>query len=315
MENMEAHLVATIVFKEVFTRYGAPRVLVSDRVRNFMSKLVSALCEMFDIIRHHTSAYHPQTNATCERLNSTLEQILRAYVNEHQQNWPSILSAAMMAIRMSPATQSTGFSPFLMLFGKEMNLPVDTSLIPKTSMGMDAQCFFEQLLQNLTVAKEIAGSNMKIAQEKSKKRHDIKAKEPTFIVGDWVLLKNMRTKKGISLKLMHKHIGPYYISGLGPNFTYRLIDCKTQIPLKDLINASRIKKYVKPEPVRQKLAKAAQPAGAKKHDKQDRQGKAAFNERSLHPTQQQAPAARSPGGPQRKTGQGIRQSTGRQTTT
>jgi hypothetical protein len=42
-----------------------------------------------------------------------------------------------------------------------------------------------------------------------------------------------------------------------------LIDCKTQIPLKNLINASRIKKYVKPEPVRQKLAKAAQPAGAK----------------------------------------------------
>jgi hypothetical protein len=50
----------------------------------------------------------------------------------------------------------------------------------------------------------------------------------------------------------------------------------------------------------------------KKYDKQDRQGKAAFNERSPHPTQQQA--ARSPGGPQRKTGQGTRQSTGRQTT-
>jgi hypothetical protein len=52
-----------------------------------------------------------------------------------------------------------------------------------------------------------------------------------------------------------------------------------------------------------------------KYDKQDRQGKAAFNERSPHPTKQQAPAARSPGGPQRKIGQGIRQSTGRQTTT
>jgi hypothetical protein len=42
-----------------------------------------------------------------------------------------------------------------------------------------------------------------------------------------------------------------------------------------------------------------------KYDKQDRQGKAAFNERSPHPTQQQAPAAKSPGGPQRKTGQGT----------
>jgi hypothetical protein len=40
------------------------------------------------------------------------------------------------------------------------------------------------------------------------------------------------------------------------------------------------------------------------YDKQDQQGKAAFNERNPHMTQQQEPMARSPGGPQTKTGQG-----------
>jgi hypothetical protein len=40
------------------------------------------------------------------------------------------------------------------------------------------------------------------------------------------------------------------------------------------------------------------------HDKQDQQGKAAFNERNPHMTQQQEPMARSPGGPQTETGQG-----------
>jgi hypothetical protein len=35
-----------------------------------------------------------------------------------------------------------------------------------------------------------------------------------------------------------------------------------------------------------------------KYDKQDQQGKAAFNERNPHMTQQQDPMARSPGGPQ-----------------
>lgn len=30
---------------EIFCRYGAPRVLFSDRGRNFMSKLINALCE------------------------------------------------------------------------------------------------------------------------------------------------------------------------------------------------------------------------------------------------------------------------------
>jgi hypothetical protein len=41
-----------------------------------------------------------------------------------------------------------------------------------------------------------------------------------------------------------------------------------------------------------------------KYDKQDQQGKAAFNERNPHMTQQQEPVARSPGGPKTKTGQG-----------
>jgi hypothetical protein len=48
-----------------------------------------------------------------------------------------------------------------------------------------------------------------------------------------------------------------------------------------------------------------------KYDKQDQQGKAAFNERNPHTTRQQEPVARSPGEPQTKTGQGTRQSTDR----
>jgi hypothetical protein len=44
------------------------------------------------------------------------------------------------------------------------------------------------------------------------------------------------------------------------------------------------------------------------YDKQNQQGKAVFNERNPHMTQQQEPEARSPGGPQTKTEQGTRQS-------
>lgn len=259
MDNMEAGTVAKHLFSQVIARYGAPRILVSDRGRNFMSRLVSALCEMFDITRHHTSAYHPQTNSTCERLNSTLEQILRAYVNKEQDNWPAVLPAAMMAIRMSPSTQSTQFSPFYLLFGKEMNLPIDTSLIPKTEMGLDGVVFFDQMFKNLGVAREIAGDNIKIAQEKSKKRYDVKSKTPNFKEGDWVLLRNMKTKKGVSPKLMPKHIGPYFIQGLGPNFTYRLVDVRTQLPMKELVNAARLKLYVKPKPKNVKPTKVTRP--------------------------------------------------------
>jgi hypothetical protein len=48
-----------------------------------------------------------------------------------------------------------------------------------------------------------------------------------------------------------------------------------------------------------------------KYDKQDQQGKAAFNERNPHTTKQQESVARSPDGTQTKTGQGTKQCTDR----
>jgi hypothetical protein len=41
-----------------------------------------------------------------------------------------------------------------------------------------------------------------------------------------------------------------------------------------------------------------------KYDEQNQQGKAAFNERNPHMTQQQEPVEKSPDGPKTKTGQG-----------
>ena len=100
-----------------------------------MSKLISALCEYFEVKRTHTSSYHPETNATVERANSTLAQTIRTYIDKDHMNWPSLLPSIMMAFRSSPCTESTGFSPFQLLFGKEMNLPIDTSLLPKPTLN------------------------------------------------------------------------------------------------------------------------------------------------------------------------------------
>lgn len=59
LKSQEAYVVAEALFAEVICRYGAPLILVSDRGQNFLSKLVAAMCELFDITRHHTSSYHP----------------------------------------------------------------------------------------------------------------------------------------------------------------------------------------------------------------------------------------------------------------
>ena len=111
-----------------------PASILSDRGRNFMSKLVSALCDIFQVTKLRTSSFHPQTNGICERQNSTLAQCMRAYCHENQENWTDYLPSIMMAFRMTPGVQTTGFSPFEILFGRKMKLPIDVSLVPQQNI-------------------------------------------------------------------------------------------------------------------------------------------------------------------------------------
>ncbi|MEW8341712.1 MAG: transposase family protein, partial [Candidatus Thiodiazotropha taylori] len=243
MRTQEATEVASILYNEIFTRFGAPRCIVSDRGRQFMSKLIKALCEMFQVVRHYTSSYHPQTNATVERVNSTLSQTLRAYVNKEQSNWPSLLPSVMMAFRSTPCTESHQFTPYHLLFGKEMNLPIDTALIPRPTLGQNAKQYLDQLLEKLKVSQEIAAKNMEAAKEKTKIRHDLKSKEPSFKCNDLVLLKSVRVNEGLSMKLSDKYLGPYYIVEICPNHTYRLRSCTDHKLLASPVHANRLKLY------------------------------------------------------------------------
>ena len=243
LKTQEASEIADILYNEFITRYGAPRSIVSDRGRNFMSKLVSALCELFEIKRFHTSSYHPQTNGTVERANSTLLQTIRAYIADDQSNWPKLLPSIMMAFRSMPNTESTGYSPYEMVFGETMNLPIDTSLIPKQTLPQSVQQYFAELTDRLKVVSKLAKFNQERKQLQAKERHDIKAKVPNFMVGDKVLLKQDKTPQGQSTKLINKRDGPYIIQGKGPNFTYKIRHFGTGKVHKSLINAARLTLY------------------------------------------------------------------------
>jgi hypothetical protein len=72
-------------------------------------------------VKHKMStSYHPQTDGQTERLNQTLEQYLRCYVNDRQDNWISLLPLAQIAYNYVPTT-TTGTSPFYATYGFQPN--------------------------------------------------------------------------------------------------------------------------------------------------------------------------------------------------
>ena len=246
MKSQDAHSVAKVLYSEVITRYGAPRSLVTDRGRQFTSKLIKALCEIFSIKKHFTSSYHPQSNAACERMNSFIAQTIRAYCAADKSDWPSILPAVMMAYRHTPATRSTTFSPFEILFGKSMMVPADVELTPASKLPMSQEAHLREVLNSIKVTRQIAAENVRRNQERYKSAYDKRADETDLMVGQTVLLRNETVPLGQSPKLCEKFIGPYYIIEVCDNYTYRIADCKTHKEVTSRVNANRLKKYKDP---------------------------------------------------------------------
>ena len=166
---------ARVLYRDIFTRYGAPRCLVSDRGKAFMSHLVNALCEIFSVKMAHTTPYKPSTNSTAERINSYLLASLRAYCDKAHTNWPQVLPGVCMAYRSTPATQSSQFSPYYLVFGKDMARPLDVNLKPKATLPEATKHHLNGYLENVALSRQLALENQARAQQKSKARYDIKA--------------------------------------------------------------------------------------------------------------------------------------------
>ena len=100
---------------KVFSHYWIPNILHSDQGKNFESAILSQTLEAFGVTKSHTMAYHPAGDGLVERFNHSLLQMLRAYVQQHN-DWEKYLPFVLYAYRTA-VHSSTGVSPFELMFG------------------------------------------------------------------------------------------------------------------------------------------------------------------------------------------------------
>jgi hypothetical protein len=78
------------------------------------------------------------------------------------------------------------------LFGREINLPFDISVIPKQHLSSDAKQQLEEVLANLKITQDLATKNMKLRQAKAKDRYDRNLKKyHNFDLEIWFYFGNM----------------------------------------------------------------------------------------------------------------------------
>ena len=83
--------------------------------------------------------------------------------------------------------------------------------------------------------------NSKANATRQRERVNEGAKQPTFQVGDKVLLYNPVTKKHDSAKLTIRYTGPYLVTSADEHYNYRLQDLTTGKSLKRPVHCSRLR--------------------------------------------------------------------------
>uniref|UniRef100_A0A3Q1C3U8 Gypsy retrotransposon integrase-like protein 1 n=1 Tax=Amphiprion ocellaris TaxID=80972 RepID=A0A3Q1C3U8_AMPOC len=173
---------------DIFARHGAPTYIISDRGSPFVSELFEHVVSTLGSVHRLTTAYHPQTDAT-ERVNRTLKTAIRAYVGDRHTSWDKYLPHICFALRTAPH-DSTGLSPSMMLYDRELDTPLDLITQP-SSDGVDEPgvSYPETLRASLQEAHDHARAALDYSHDRQKHYYDLRRRHTTFDVGDLVRVK------------------------------------------------------------------------------------------------------------------------------
>src|SRR5215212_10026170 len=238
---------ARIFFDSIFQLHGLPKVIVSDWDSKFTSQFWRTLFEHLGTKLAMSTAFHPQTDGQTERMNRTLEDMLRAFVNYKQDDWDTYLSAAEFAYNSAP-NASTGMTPFKMVYGSDPYTP--TTICKKTPDTVPAFAEFMERINNLTRA---AMDSMALAKKRQEQNANQSRRALVFKVGDKVLLSSAHIQLASqvarpSKKLQSRFIGPYLIVEIISPVAYRLALPPT-LKIHPVFHVSLLKPYASPEAV------------------------------------------------------------------
>ncbi|GFW17348.1 transposon Tf2-11 polyprotein [Trichonephila clavipes] len=246
LPTAEVDEIAKFLLKEIVLRHGAPRVIITDRGAVFRSRLVSSLVDLCNIDHRFTTAYHPQTNGLTERFNKTLADMLSMYVDVEQKNWDEILPFVTFAYNTAKQ-ETTGFTPFYLLHGREAETTLDT-MLPFCPNDFDDNNI-TKIAARAEESRQLARVHTLRAQDKDRRRYDSKHQMVSYAPGDLVWVYTPVRKVGLSEKLLRRYFGPYQMLRRLSAVTYEVQDfdpASRKRKLREVVHVLRMKPYHDP---------------------------------------------------------------------
>jgi len=197
--KQDTETIAREFVARIITQLGVPRNLLTDRGANFTSVLIKETCKLFGIKKLQTSSYNPQANGICERTHKLLIDMISHYVRKDAKNWDEYVPYAVMAYRAMLHCATT-YSPYYLVFGREMRLPVEDDWKPRITNKEVTDDEYEKhvrgLAERLREASNVARSQSKLSHETAKRYYDRRTELEQFSKGTLVYMYDPTYKRG-----------------------------------------------------------------------------------------------------------------------
>lgn len=218
--NQLATTCAQALLESVVSKFGCPLDLHTDQGRSFENEVFAELCKLCGVRKTRTTPYHPQGNGQVERFNRTLLQMIRSYVSGDQTDWDQNLACLGTAYRAS-VHESTGFTPNMLMLGREVRLPGEVTPTGSQGVGNEA-AYVEKLRAQLDKAHSIAREHLGTSAKRQSLMYDVKCTSFSFQPGDRVWLLSEARREGVSPKLSALYTGPHIILAKLSDITYQI---------------------------------------------------------------------------------------------
>lgn len=211
-------------------QHGIPREIATDRGAEFMSDTVKQVCELLNIKKLNSTAYHHESIGALENSHKHLGAFLRIQTEGKYETWSTWLPFWCFSYNTS-VQSSTKFTPFELVYGKKCNLP--NNLLKHVDPLYNHESYPLELKYRLQTVHAEARKNLIETKLQRKINYDNHINPILYKSGDLVLVKNE-----VGNKLSNLYSGPYkVIKDLSPNVKIE-INGKT-----DIIHKNRTKLY------------------------------------------------------------------------
>ena len=227
LPDQSAERVARAFVEEFVCRMGCAQQVFSDQGKNFCGKLFQEMCSLLQTAKARTTPYRPSSNGQVERMNREILNKLRVHIDGHQAIWDQYLPFIGMAIRAT-VNRSTGFTPNMMMLGREVTLPMDSlTNIPTSQDAPPSEVeYVQQLRSSLQEVHNCARERLGTTLQSRKRSYDRKTKVDTYNIGDLVYILNSAGKTGQSRKLQPLYTGPYLIIKKLSNILFTIVNSR-----------------------------------------------------------------------------------------